>query len=156
MRTCGLMWSLAVAVDATAPNAAAIRKSITRTLPRTSRRIFEAFRSPCTTPRSWADSSAAATSAKTPNSSAFVRPAKSPPRLAPAQEYREPWIEPGLEAGLDVLTEPQRVAVVLRHSFEWTYDEIAELLGVSVSTVRTQVARGMKKLRDSLEVTVDG
>ena len=88
--------------------------------------------------------------------SSSVRPAKLPPRLAPAQEYREPWIEPSLEASLDVLTEPQRVAVVLRHSFEWTYDEIAELLGVSVSTVRTQLARGMKKLRESLEVTVDG
>ncbi len=88
--------------------------------------------------------------------SSSVRPEKLPPRLPPSQEYREPWIEPGLEAGLDVLTEPQRVAVVLRHSFEWTYDEIAELLDVSVSTVRTQLARGMKKLRKSLEVTVDG
>ena len=88
--------------------------------------------------------------------SSSVRPPKEPPQLAPVQEHREPWIEPELEASLDALTEQQRVAVVLRHSFEWTYDEIAELLDVSVSTVRTQLARGMRKLRIALEVTIDG
>ena len=68
----------------------------------------------------------------------------------------EPWIEPELEASLDSLSEQQRIAVVLRHGFEWTYDEIAELLDVSVSTVRTQLDRGMGKLRNALEVTIDG
>ena len=88
--------------------------------------------------------------------SSSVRPRVDPPPLAPVPDHREPWIEPGLEAGLDALTEPQRVAVVLRHSFEWTYDEIAELLDVSVSTVRNHLARGMEKLRRALEVAVDG
>ena len=85
-----------------------------------------------------------------------VRPPKEPPQLAPAEVHREPWIEPELEASLDSLSERQRIAVVLRHGFEWTYDEIAELLDVSVSTVRTQLDRGMGKLRNALEVTIDG
>ena len=88
--------------------------------------------------------------------SSRVRASKLRPLAVGAHEYRDPWIEPGLEASLDTLSEQQRVAVVLRHSFEWTYGEIAELLDVSVSTVRTQLARGMGKLRNALEVTLDG
>ena len=88
--------------------------------------------------------------------SSSVRRPKDPPLLAPVDDDREPWVEPGLEGSLDSLSEPQRIAVVLRHSFEWTYEEIAELLEVSVSTVRNHLARGMDKLRIGLEVSVDG
>lgn len=88
--------------------------------------------------------------------SSSVRPIMEPPQLATVEDHREPWIEPALEATLDSLTEPQRIAVVLRHSFEWTYEEIAELLDVSVSTVRNHLARGMDKLRIGLVVSVDG
>ncbi len=84
-----------------------------------------------------------------------VRPRRPPPRVAPSHDYREPWIEPGLEGSLDELSPPQRVSVVLRHSFEWTLDEIAELLDVSVRTVRTHLSRGMDKLRSDLEVSVN-
>lgn len=66
--------------------------------------------------------------------------------------YDDPWVEPALEAGLSRLSEHQRVAAVLRHSFEWTYDEIAELLDISVSSVRNHLERAMSKLRDALEV----
>jgi RNA polymerase sigma factor (sigma-70 family) len=88
--------------------------------------------------------------------SSSVRPGKEPPMLAPLDDHREPWIEPALEGSLATLSEPQRVAVVLRHGFQWTYEEIAELLDVSVSTVRSNLARGMDKLRIGLEVSVDG
>lgn len=64
----------------------------------------------------------------------------------------EPWVEPALAAGLDGLSEPQRMAVLLRHGFEWSMPEIAELLDVSVSTVRSHLERGMDKLRSALEV----
>lgn len=64
----------------------------------------------------------------------------------------EPWVEPGLVAGLELLSDSQRVAVVLRHSFEWSLPEIAELLEVSVSSVRSHLERGMNKLRSALEV----
>lgn len=64
-----------------------------------------------------------------------------------------PWTEPDLELGLTRLTEQQRVSIVLRHSFDWTYEEIAELLEISVSSVRNHLRRGLDKLRDTLEVS---
>lgn len=64
-----------------------------------------------------------------------------------------PWVEPGLARGLERLTEHQRVSVVLRHSFDWTYDEIADVLEISVSSVRNHLRRGLDKLRDTLEVS---
>jgi RNA polymerase sigma factor (sigma-70 family) len=50
------------------------------------------------------------------------------------------------------LSEHQRVAVVLAHGFGWTHREIADLLGVSPSTVQNHVERGVSKLRTALEV----
>ena len=47
----------------------------------------------------------------------------------------------------------QRTAVVLRHSFGCTYDEIAQVMGVSITTVQKHVERAMAKLRRSLEVS---
>jgi RNA polymerase sigma factor (sigma-70 family) len=44
-----------------------------------------------------------------------------------------------------------RVALLLVHGYEWTYDEVAALLDVPLSTVRNHVHRGLKKLRDELE-----
>lgn len=85
-----------------------------------------------------------------------VRPARPRAGLPDAAPAAEPWVEPNLAACLAELTDAQRQAVVLRHSFEWSYTEIAELLDVSVSTVRNHLARGMEKLRHSMEVTVDG
>lgn len=58
-----------------------------------------------------------------------------------------PWVEPNLPGAMARLSERQRVAVMLVHGLEWTYGEVAELLGVSKSTVQTQAERGMAKLR---------
>ncbi len=38
---------------------------------------------------------------------------------------------------------------------EWTEQEVADLIGRSRSTVRTHLERGLARLRESLEVTVD-
>jgi RNA polymerase sigma-70 factor (ECF subfamily) len=61
-----------------------------------------------------------------------------------------------LDVGLAALSENQRTAVVLHHGLEWSYEEIAHLLEISVSTVRNHVRRGIGKLRVSLGVMVDG
>ena len=61
--------------------------------------------------------------------------------------HYEPWVEPGLPAAMAHLSESQRTAVLLIHGFEWTHAEVAELLGVSISTVQKHVDRGMAKLR---------
>jgi DNA-directed RNA polymerase specialized sigma24 family protein len=63
-----------------------------------------------------------------------------------------PDIEPGLGPALAALSEHQRVAVVLTLAFEWTLAEVAELTGVSVSTVNTHRRRGLKRLRQKLGV----
>lgn len=63
--------------------------------------------------------------------------------------------EPGLLAAVGSLSEAQRVAVVLVHGYGWTLREVAELTGVTVSTVQTHVDRALTKLRGALEVVDD-
>jgi len=65
---------------------------------------------------------------------------------------RLPWVEPMLPNALGRLSEPQRVAVMLVCGLEWTYTEVADLLGVSKSTVQTQLERGLVKLRKAMGV----
>lgn len=65
---------------------------------------------------------------------------------------REVWAEPKLDGSLDRLSDSQRSCVVLVHGFEWTYQEVADLLGVRRSTVQRHVERGMDKLRADLGV----
>lgn len=62
------------------------------------------------------------------------------------------WVEPGLLAGLQALSANQRVAVVLVEGFEWTQREVAELLGISRSSVQKHHERALSKLRHALEV----
>ena len=69
-------------------------------------------------------------------------------RILPSRsEWQEPWIEPRLARGLASLTERQRVAVVLVHCYGWTLREVADLLGVKVTTVQNHVERGLDRLR---------
>jgi DNA-directed RNA polymerase specialized sigma24 family protein len=64
----------------------------------------------------------------------------------------DPWIEPGLGAAFQGLSERQRSAVLLVEGFDWTYQEVADFMGLSRSSVQRHVERGMAKLRVALEV----
>ena len=76
--------------------------------------------------------------------------------LFPAVDRVElPHVEPGLPAALESLSEQQRIAVVLLHGMQWSEREVAELLEVDRSTVRRHRERGLKKLRQALEVGSD-
>lgn len=86
------------------------------------------------------------------NSVHAARPLQSSPEPAPDGD---PWVEPGLEGALRELTEPQRVAVILHYCFDWTHQEVAEVLGIKVSSVRNHLVRGIKKLRLTLGVSLD-
>lgn len=55
--------------------------------------------------------------------------------------------EPGLAGALARLPEAHRIAVLLVHAHGWSYAEVANALGVEVSTVRNHVHRGLQKLR---------
>jgi len=65
-------------------------------------------------------------------------------------EDRDPQVEPALMKAVAALSGRQRVAVVLVHGYAWRMAEVAELLGVSVSTVQTHLDRGLRRLRTAL------
>jgi RNA polymerase sigma-70 factor (ECF subfamily) len=64
-------------------------------------------------------------------------------------------MEPGLPKALERLSERQRVAVFLVEGLGYSYQEVADLLGVAKGTVQSYVDRGLSKLRRSLGVVVD-
>jgi DNA-directed RNA polymerase specialized sigma24 family protein len=66
-----------------------------------------------------------------------------------------PDVEPGLVEALCALPESQRTAVWLAHGCSWSHAEIAEVLGVSTSTVATHVSRALGRLRTELGVVHD-
>lgn len=70
-------------------------------------------------------------------------------------EWPEPWVEPSLGSALASLSPHQRMAVVLVHGYGWTLVEVADLLGVKVTTVQNHLDRGLARLRSVLEVPPD-
>lgn len=72
--------------------------------------------------------------------------------LPPPPAAELPDFEPRLLPALESLSESQRVCVVLIHAFGWSQVETATVLGVDTSTVRTHLARGLARLKRTLEV----
>lgn len=68
----------------------------------------------------------------------------------PAVQHLE--VEPGLRAALAALTEQQRIAVILRGAYGWHLTEVAELMGISSSTVNVHAQRGLERLKEELGV----
>jgi DNA-directed RNA polymerase specialized sigma24 family protein len=68
---------------------------------------------------------------------------------------QDPWIEPKLAAALAHLSRRQRVSVFLVHGAGWTPSEVADLLGVDVSTVQTHVERALARLRREIGGELD-
>jgi len=72
--------------------------------------------------------------------------------LPPTAVGHEPWVEPGLPAALERLSERQRLVVALLHGYQWSLAEVAEVLDVSKGTVQSYAERGLKRLRRRLGV----
>ncbi len=83
-----------------------------------------------------------------------TRPRRTP-RLPRPESVGVPEVEPGLVPALLQLPETQRTAVWLVHACGWRYAEVAEAMETSVSMVGNHVSRGLRQLRDHLEVNVD-
>ena len=79
-----------------------------------------------------------------------MRSQPTPPAPTPRSD---PEFEPGLRPALATLSEQQRVTVTLIHGFAWSQREVADLLGVSTSTVRNHLARALGRLRKALEAS---
>jgi RNA polymerase sigma-70 factor (ECF subfamily) len=57
---------------------------------------------------------------------------------------------------LETVPEEFRVAVVLRHVADLEYDDIAQVLGVPVGTVKSRITRGRAQLATALKDSSDG
>lgn len=75
------------------------------------------------------------------------------PAALPCPEPDElPSFEPALLPALAALSDGQRICVALVHGYGYPIVEVARLLEVSDSTVRTHLLRAMQHLRTALEV----
>jgi RNA polymerase sigma-70 factor (ECF subfamily) len=72
------------------------------------------------------------------------------PAPSPARECFSSEFQRNLQEGLRELPFEQRVAVVLRDAQGLSYEEITEVTGAQVGTVKSRIARGREKLRKRL------
>lgn len=72
---------------------------------------------------------------------------RSEPTFMEVPDDRMPDIEPALPGALAALSARQRTAVVLVHCFQWSLSEVAEVMGISKTTVQNHLERGMTSLR---------
>ena len=84
-----------------------------------------------------------------------TRARKRPVVFPDATMTEAPWVEPGLVDAMRAMTERQRIAVVLVHGYQWSVREVAELTGLTRSTVQKHLDRGIGKLRAALGVDTD-
>ena len=68
----------------------------------------------------------------------------------PESVVHDAAFDPDIEAALSSLTEEFRVAVVLCDVEGLSYEEIADVLGVKIGTVRSRIHRGRTQLRHAL------
>lgn len=77
---------------------------------------------------------------------------KPPPLQIPHHPDGAHWFEPGLDDAIASLSKKQRAAVVLVHGYGWTVAEVADMWGVTFSTVKAHLERAMTRLRKKLGV----
>lgn len=52
---------------------------------------------------------------------------------------------------LKALSPTQRTCVIMVHAYQWSYGEVAEVLGLTTGAVKNHVHRGLRRLRELLE-----
>jgi RNA polymerase sigma-70 factor, ECF subfamily len=67
------------------------------------------------------------------------------------EQARQSELERKIQAALNRLPNEQRISLVMRHFDNLSFKEIAETLGFSESTVKTQVYRGLSRLCEELK-----
>ena len=66
---------------------------------------------------------------------------------SPQEEVERRELREQIEAGLRALPPSLREALILREMQQLRYDEIGEVLGLDIGTVKSRISRGRKKLR---------
>ena len=74
------------------------------------------------------------------------------PERRSGDEVSDVEVDVDLESALDALSPQQRLAVLLVHGRCLPLREVAELMSVSVATVREHLSRGLDRLRSEMEV----
>lgn len=77
---------------------------------------------------------------------------KKQEKIIPMEDYEEPAVEDAynieLKEALETLGEKYRLIMMLYYGEGYRVQEIADFLGMPVSTVQTRLDRGRKKLRE--------
>ena len=74
---------------------------------------------------------------------------------SPDKELLQGELQKTIDTAINNLPEKQRMAVILRRYQNMSYDEIADILELSVSAVKSQLFRARNVLRDSLQQYLD-
>jgi RNA polymerase sigma-70 factor (ECF subfamily) len=72
------------------------------------------------------------------------------PHESPFENFAHLEVQAAVERGLHEVPEPYQTALILRDLEEMSYEEIAEVLQISLGTVKSRITRGREALRDKL------
>jgi RNA polymerase sigma-70 factor (ECF subfamily) len=76
----------------------------------------------------------------------------APPAFDPPAHIDREDLWPELLPAIAALSEQQRTVVVLVHGYGYRQTEVAQILGITASTVHEHLVRGLDQLRLTLEV----
>lgn len=68
----------------------------------------------------------------------------------PLETVEKRELQAEIQAGINSLDDEFRLAVVLRDLQGHSYEEIAEIMGVSIGTVKSRISRGRRALKEKL------
>ncbi len=72
------------------------------------------------------------------------------PGESPFEQFAHAEVSAAVERALRQVPEPYRTALILRDLEEMSYEEIAEVLGIMLGTVKSRITRGRDALRKKL------
>jgi RNA polymerase sigma-70 factor (ECF subfamily) len=87
--------------------------------------------------------------------SGLTRAAAADPAPPPSHQLQQMELAAVVQRALGELNERQRVAVVLNKFEDMGYDEIAEVMGLSMKAVKSLLSRARGKLRESLRPYIE-
>jgi RNA polymerase sigma-70 factor (ECF subfamily) len=76
--------------------------------------------------------------------------------MSPDASLLDSELNDAVQLAIDALPETQRMAIVLRRYEEMPYEEIAEVLGISIPAVKSVLFRARAELRENLRKYLEG